>query len=282
MNRNRLFLIGCPRSGTTLLQSMIASHPQVVSFPETHFFSETLPINTLLRRLKLYGNGSRGVVLSYLRENSYTNIHPFVDSPPLCTHNQWCKILLQTIDKMIDEETKNIDSQTVWGLEKTPRHLLYISSIQQTGFHNKFLHIFRNGPDVVASLYLATQKYPNQWGGARSVNKCLDWWNSSIKESLKYQGKQNHLFVTYEQLLEDPKKVLAVVCDYLAIDFNPSMTRDFHNTAATLTSEEEKWKQKNAQQALDKSNKLEENFDSRTVAHIKKSVLDIDLTQFHY
>ncbi|NJL55543.1 sulfotransferase [bacterium] len=34
-----LFLVGCPRSGTTLLQSMLASHPQIASFPETKFSS---------------------------------------------------------------------------------------------------------------------------------------------------------------------------------------------------------------------------------------------------
>ncbi|MDP5181620.1 sulfotransferase [Blastococcus sp. BMG 814] len=34
----RIFVVGCPRSGTTLLQSFLAAHPQVHSFPETHFF----------------------------------------------------------------------------------------------------------------------------------------------------------------------------------------------------------------------------------------------------
>ncbi|MGC1525664.1 MAG: sulfotransferase, partial [Phormidesmis sp.] len=34
----RLFLVGCARSGTTLLQSLLASHPGVASFPESNFF----------------------------------------------------------------------------------------------------------------------------------------------------------------------------------------------------------------------------------------------------
>ena len=34
----RVFLVGCSRSGTTLLQVLIASHPRIHSFPETSFF----------------------------------------------------------------------------------------------------------------------------------------------------------------------------------------------------------------------------------------------------
>ena len=35
---NRVFLVGCVRSGTTLLQSMLHAHPKIYSVPETKFF----------------------------------------------------------------------------------------------------------------------------------------------------------------------------------------------------------------------------------------------------
>ncbi|MGL4503377.1 MAG: sulfotransferase family protein, partial [Planktothrix sp.] len=41
--KNRIFLVGCPRSGTTLLQSLLAAHPQIASFPESHFFQSLAP-----------------------------------------------------------------------------------------------------------------------------------------------------------------------------------------------------------------------------------------------
>ena len=44
----RIFIVGVARSGTTLLQSMLASHPEIHSFPETHFFVK-LPKIKLLR-----------------------------------------------------------------------------------------------------------------------------------------------------------------------------------------------------------------------------------------
>lgn len=261
---------------------MIASHPQVVSFPETHFFSETLSINPLLRRVKLYGSGSRSFVTSFLEDQGYAALQPFENIHTLCSHNRWCRILLDVLDEMILSSSEDVKADTIWGLEKTPRHLFYISSIQQKGYQNKFLHILRHGPDVVASLHLATQNYPNQWGGSRSIKKCISWWNNSIKESLKYQEDPNHLFVTYEQLLTNPKAVLQRTCDFMELNYQETMVKDFHNTAGTLTKEKEEWKQKNAQQSLSKSNKLQQHFDDDTIAYIKENALNIDLTQFHH
>lgn len=84
----RLFLVGCPRTGTTLIQSLLAAHSQIASFPESH--------------LLLAGGGTR-----------------------------W--------------------GQTIW-LEKTPLHLLYIKQFEQFIPGVKFIHLLRNGADVVASL----------------------------------------------------------------------------------------------------------------------------------
>ena len=37
-NVEMIFLVGCPRSGTTWLQAMLSSHPTVYTGPETQFF----------------------------------------------------------------------------------------------------------------------------------------------------------------------------------------------------------------------------------------------------
>src|SRR6185437_8839646 len=36
----RIFIVGCPRSGTTLVQAMLARHPAVLTLPETAFFEQ--------------------------------------------------------------------------------------------------------------------------------------------------------------------------------------------------------------------------------------------------
>lgn len=283
MKTKHLFLVGCPRSGTTLLQSMVASHSQVISFPETHFFSKTLPINPVLRRLKLHGGSSQSYVNNFLSQNGY-NFSPFKDisSYPHLTHSQWCNIVIDVLDKMIAQDTSTDANHDIWGLEKTPRHLHYISSIEKGSSENNFLHILRDGPDVVASLHLATKKYPEQWDGQRSVKKCIRWWNNSIRESMKYRKKPNHFFVAYKQLIEAPEKVLQAVSQFLNLEYQKNMVSNFHQTAESLTQDEEKWKDQNKQESLNKSNKLETYFDSSTINYIKKNTLDIDLVEFYH
>lgn len=264
---------------------MVASHPKVLSFPETHFFSDTLPINPLLRRLMLHGRRSRRVVLRFLEENGYGELQPFRGRSPFkfYTYRGWCRTLIDIIDRMIVREArKNRMNGTIWGLEKTPRHLHYISSIEETGPASKFLHILRSGPDVVASLYLATNQYPEQWGGKRSIKKCIRWWNDSLRESLKYRRKSNHILVTYEQLIEDPETVLRAICGFLELDFSKEMLQRYHTTADALTREEEKWKDQNRSKSLNKSQKLNAHFDPDTVRYIREQVLPVNLKDFYH
>jgi len=46
--KTRAFLVGCPRSGTTLLQAMLFAHPEIYSFPETNFFLSLFGARDLL------------------------------------------------------------------------------------------------------------------------------------------------------------------------------------------------------------------------------------------
>ena len=49
----RVFVVGCPRSGTTLLQGILSAHPDVWSLPETHFFEMLEPGRRLPRAMGL-------------------------------------------------------------------------------------------------------------------------------------------------------------------------------------------------------------------------------------
>jgi hypothetical protein len=264
---------------------MLASHPQIISFPETRFFSRTLPINLFLRRLKLYGSKSRAIVQQYLEENSYQSINPFMDISPgrLIMHDKWCRILIDILDQMIARGIpEGTNGSTIWGLEKSPRHLHYISSIERGGPGNKYLHLLRHGPDVVASMHLVTNRYPEQWSGRRSVRKCTRWWNHSMRASLKYRKNPNHLFVVYEQLLASPQKVLQAICHFLDLNYRKKMISHFHQTADMLLNEDGKWHSRNEKRSLSQSNKLEKHFNTAEISYIERKTLNVDFTPFYH
>lgn len=279
---NSAFLVGCPRSGTTLLQSMIARHSKVISFPETHFFSGTLPINPLLRRMKIYGKKDKSHITNFLNEHNYTRLTAEkLYSQKRYTHHAWCGKLVDILNKMGAYNSITGEPQAECWLEKTPRHLHYISSIEQTKQPHRFIHILREGKNVVASLHLTTKQYPQKWEGERSVEKCIDWWKKDITASLKYKNKSNHLLVVYEQLIDNPQVVLKKVCDFLSIEFSEKMVSSFHQKAGKLTTDEEQWKARNYSTGLRKSNKLQNHFSEEAIRYISHKTDIVDLSSFY-
>jgi len=274
---NRFFLVGCSRSGTTLLQSMIACHPRIVSFPETHFFTKTIPINPILRNLKWYGKKDRDVIRKFLCKYRFHNLRPFRNTPYRKKVNlyDWCKKLLTILDMMARQDRKS----TAW-LEKTPRHLYYIDSLNQVNSDLKFIHMLRSGEDVVASMHLASKSNADEWGGERSINKCIRWWQDSIKMSRKYKDDSHHFFVIYEQLLSDPENVLKTLCEFISVEYVPEMATNFHQKAPELIASDERWKSRNTKNTLKKSNKLHNNFDQSTINYIMQKTAPVDLDQF--
>lgn len=227
----RLFLVGCPRSGTTLLQSLLSAHPQVFSVPESHLYSRVSSRNRLLRRL---GMARRDAPEIFSRILVSSGLPPA--KPRGVTVNFYLRRLAEALDKATLAEGK-----TVW-LEKTPRHLYYLSDISRTLPSAKFIHILRNGSDVVASLYETTHQYPGLWGGERSIDSCIDRWIKDIALSSQYQGKRNHLIVRYEELIEDPETSLRKLLVFVDIPFAKSILTDYRYASRKVVASSEAWK----------------------------------------
>ena len=240
MKRNikkRVFVVGCPRSGTTLLQSLLAAHPSIASFPESHF----LP--------KIVARGSKrrqrfGIVAPQAKEN-YTQVLNDVGAKD-CEHNkprfglfvrEYILSFVETLDDLTEAQNR-----TVW-LEKTPRHLHYINNLEKAVPDIAFIHIIRKGSDVVASLFEVTHKYPEVWGGPRDVERCISRWIQDVELSRQYLGKPNHTFVSYEKLVERPKLNVKQLCDFLNVPYLESMLEDYKNVSKKVLSPGEQWKE---------------------------------------
>ena len=55
----RLMIVGCPRSGTTLLQSILSAHNDVFSLPETHFYPQLCSSSPFSRYLGISTRAAR-------------------------------------------------------------------------------------------------------------------------------------------------------------------------------------------------------------------------------
>jgi hypothetical protein len=232
--RSRIFIVGCPRSGTTLLQSMLASHPEVVSFPETHYFSALAP--------KPWWRLGPLIPDPALAKSRFEKSAELLGSEELKglapTGSRWKRKWVRTFAKMLDGAAVK-SGASAW-IEKTPEHLSFCPIISRYIEGVRFIHILRDGKSVVSSLVDVTRKHPEHWGGVWDVEKCVGFWNRAVLKHRKYASKPGHMLVRYETLAAAPEPVLLDLCTNLGIEYCPSMLEA--GAAGKLVTDSEAWK----------------------------------------
>jgi hypothetical protein len=162
-------------------------------------------------------------------------------------------------------------------LEKTPMHLHFISRIQRYIPNAQFIHLIRDGRDVVASMYEVTQKYPEVWGG-RSIEQCLKRWTGDIERTRRYVGKPGHHVVRYRDIVTDPEETLRRLCRVLEISFSSNMIRKYSAQAEKVSGASESWKEGTTQEIRYRGHeKFDLLFDSEETSRISSVVADYTL-----
>lgn len=234
----RLFLVGSPRSGTTLLQSVLAAHPQIASFPESHFLLVTSRTRRgrWMRKLGLVSPEMRLRLAQFLDEIGRPECRSLFPQRDIRLKS-FTTAFVKLLDRLTLAQGKNI-----W-LEKTPGHLYYINDFERYIPEAKFIHLVRNGADVVASLYEVTNQYPQDWGRAYDLERCIRTWNQAVKRTEKQLGKPNHIGVRYEALIAHPEQILSELCHGIGVSFEPTMLSDYRERAKHLILAHETWKE---------------------------------------
>jgi len=135
-----------------------------------------------------------------------------------------------------------LENNSSYWIEKTPGHLHYIPIIERHVPGAKFVHLLRNGEDVVRSLYAVTHEFPELWGGIYDLKRCVQRWNKDIQISLNYKNKNNHLLVKYESMVTATSTVLEKICRFLGIEVQEEMLWKYSEAAEELINKDEVWK----------------------------------------
>ena len=197
----KFFLVACPRSGTTLLQCILAAHSSIASFPESHFFPRLLPRERWRRFLGIANREINDYFAGYAQLIGDPQ-PPEWPATPQRRAVPYVRAFVRILDRLTRDQGKR------YWLEKTPGHLLYVEQIRRLVPDARFIHILRNGRDVVASLYEVTRAYPEVWGGERTIDECLDRWIGDVRTTSRYLGHGDHIVVRFEELVEDPSSPL--------------------------------------------------------------------------
>ena len=272
--QNRIFLVGCPRSGTTLLQSLLAAHPEIVSFPESHFCNAIF-INRSPKRqkLRLASKLAYRKLEKFLREISQEEMKQYLPKFGLFP-SQYAYSFIKILDILTEQQDKKI-----W-LEKTPGHIRYINYLEKWIKDAKFIHIIRNGPDVVASLFEVTKQHPDIWGGAWDIDVCINQWIEDVRLSQSYLSKLNHTLVEYEKLVENSRAILTELCKFIGVEFAENMLQDYQAVAKQVTLENEPWKASvQGKINSDKSKKFQKLFNQEQQTYILKRLSEVRIEE---
>jgi Sulfotransferase family len=232
----RIFVVGCPRSGTTLLQSLLAANSHITSFPETHFFEKLFSGWPLLAAL---GIASR-TVWPHWKIVMEAIGHPELSEylPPHAVFvRQYSNAFVRVLDKLTFEDHKSI-----W-IEKTPGHLRYVSQIEELVENARFVHIVRAGVENIASLHQIAELYPGTWSKwYGTIDQCIERWVEDVRRSQNCSIMKNHYVVMYDQLVDFPSDLLTELCQFIGIPFEENMLTDYTQSASKLILKQEQWK----------------------------------------
>jgi protein-tyrosine sulfotransferase len=199
-----IFVGGAPRSGTTLVQNMLDSHPDIYGTPEF----KHLPRIIEMRRA-MHMDVQDGVIddICSHEEVDY-NIRALIDSflMPLVERHE-CRLLS----------------------EKTPENILVFDGLIELFPQAHFFHVVRDPRAVISSLFEVAKKARGKGdlsyyycGNTRAAIKhtklCL---KNGFKASMQYPDKV--MTVVYEQLVHDPRTQTERMCRFLHLPWSEKM-----------------------------------------------------------
>lgn len=219
------FVVGCPRSGTTLLRAMLDSHPDVCVPPENYFTTQLLWYRADLERRD-------GVAVDHVLEvlratPSFGQFGISVDD----LDARWREHRPSTIADAT-RDIYRIYAQRAGKAfvgDKTPHHVDHVEMLADTFGEARFVHLIRDGRDVAASL-AAAHFGPDSLAGASFV------WRRHVLSGIvagRRLGAARYAELRYEDLVDDPTGCVDVLCDFLGLRRDAAML-SYHERADEL------------------------------------------------
>jgi hypothetical protein len=209
------FVVGCPRSGTTLLRAMLDSHPQLAVPGESYFIVELAPkfAPKPLRRFNL--DKFADAITSHERfvhwELPASDVRAALEREKPRDYASAMRVLYATYAAA--------HGKARYG-DKTPNYVLDLPLLGKLFPEGRFLHVIRDGRDVALSVTSI-----EGWG-PKKVEGAARYWVRHVeagREAGRALGPQRYAEVGYDDLVDEPEGALRRICAFFALDFDPVM-----------------------------------------------------------
>lgn len=196
-----IFVVGMPRSGTSLTEQILASHPAIFGAGELAFWKIASPkVARSTLDPRAHGKVLRETAAEYLR-------------------------LLSELDQ---------DAERV--VDKMPANFVYLGMIHAALPNARIIHMRRNPIDTCLSIYFQNfhiaHSYTNDQGDLahcyREYLRVMDHWRSLLPADALLE-------VPYEGLVEDHELWSRRIVDFVGLPWNPACL-EFHSTVRRVST----------------------------------------------
>jgi hypothetical protein len=227
-----VFIVGCPRSGTTLLGRMLDAHPEIAIVHEGRFVADWFE-----RRRGLTPDGFVTAEL----------IDELLAYPPFATVD----VGREELERLARSAERVSYARFVSGIfdlhgqargkrlvgDKTPHYVRSIPTLHSLWPGARFVHLIRDGRDVCLSAR-SWRKVAVRGGSVARfsawredpVSTVALWWEWQVRLGREAGGSLGpglYHELRYEALVDDPEKKCRAICAFLEVPYDERMLR-FH------------------------------------------------------
>jgi hypothetical protein len=193
-------IFGAPRSGTTYVNGILNAHPAVHITHETRLF-----------------------VWAHLTLSTLNNDHV-----ALTHREQFREYLKPELAGLIRRFYVELaPTASVWG-DKNPHYAApraegVLETIVELFPGAKFIHVIRDGRDVVASLVRKRNPAGEPWVSFETAHRV---WNSHVTTGHEFvagAAPGTAIEVRYEELIADDVELARTMCEFVGIDLHPQI-----------------------------------------------------------
>lgn len=223
-NRDPIFVVGSPRSGTSIFAWCLGQHPNIVNLPETNWLARLGEhVEDLYRLGTINGKYSHLSAIEMPKNAFYAQFGEGIDRLIQVTN---CDLVGDVTPSAKSEfrRRRSADDPKVRWIDATPQNSESIYPLSQLFPRARFIHLLRNPHEVARSL----RKMSRTGGRNYSMREAYATWLRFTRAARRAEeafGRERIIRVHYEDLVSDPDRIFQFVLAFLGEPFSEDCKR---------------------------------------------------------